>query len=835
MVCACLLLGALGSLVRGDGLAEKPPPPPPPPPPHPCGPGSPHTGAVFCNISAPAADRAADLTTRLSVSEKATVISVNGGAHGGARAAFALPVAGYTECSHASGSPHGSAASPHNGWRVTVFPAVMSTASAFSRELVSSIAYAIGYETRAKHNNETGRSPKGPVGAWSGESSLYCFAPMINVCRDPRWGRCQEGNGEDPFLAHEFGRLYVQGYQDDEGTGTLKAVATPKHFDVFAGPNNAECPSPGHMANDTMPNMCNVDIGLRDWMTTFQPAFRGAIIEGNARSVMCSYNAINGVPNCGNHQLLSGLLREDWGFDGHVVSDCGGVDHIWSHHKFVKDPAEATALALYAGCDADCGHDYQQQVPTLIGNGTIDLKLLDRAVLRVLTNRMLLGELEDGGEHDPWRHLTLEALLPPHRQLARRAAREAAVLVKNKDAVLPLAGMDRGCWTVAVVGPNADSPSAYIGDYAPQPAYYTTVASAARAAVGRSEGGRVVVAPGCKDIYCNDNSSFAPAVAAAAEAAAAPAGKGLVLWVGGLNGTFNMAEGEGHDRQSLEMLGGQDALLAATHAAAKPKAVPFVVVLIGSPVAARWADANADAVIAAGYGGQEAGNAIWDIVTGQYNPSGRLSNTWPRDDAQLPPFSSYDMRAPPGGRTYQYLDLPASAGEPLYRFGGGLSYGKITFSNLVVVSAKGGGAVDVCAPIELTVDVSTAGAKTATTDVVVQVYLQFLNASVPVPRLALVQFDKLYNLTSGGGGGGDGGGDGGGRPGGSKRTARLSVQPAQRVVITNQTFVRTVEPRPVRLWVGDGQPSLPGGGGHLWAVVELSGEPTALDQCKKDK
>ena len=233
-----------------------------------------------------AGDRAADLAARLSVVEKATVISVNGGAHGWASAEFALHVTGYTECSHASGSPHGSASSPHNGWRVTVFPAVMSTAAAFSRELVSSIAYAIGHETRAKHNNETGRSPKGPVGAWAGESILYCFAPMINVCRDPRWGRCQEGNGEDPFLAHEFGRLYVEGYQDDEGTGTLKA-ATPKHFDVFAGPNNAAYPSHGHMANDTMPNKCNVDIGLRDWMTTFQPAFRGAIIEGKARSVMC--------------------------------------------------------------------------------------------------------------------------------------------------------------------------------------------------------------------------------------------------------------------------------------------------------------------------------------------------------------------------------------------------------------------------------------------------------------------------------------------------------------------------------------------------------------------
>lgn len=289
-----------------------------PPPPHPCASGSPYAAATFCNASAPAVERAQDLTKRLSVLEKATVISVNGGFHGKwASEEFGLHVTGYTECSHASGSPHGSSQSPHNGWRVTVFPAVMSTARSFSRELVSAIANAIGYETRAKHNNETGRSPKGASGAWAGESSLYCFAPMINVCRDPRWGRCQEGNGEDPLLGHEFGRLYVEGYQNDEGTGVLKAIATPKHFDVFSGPGNAPCPDSTHPQNE-----CDVEIGLRDWMTTFQPAFRGAIIGGKAKSVMCSYNSINGQPNCGNRHLLTDILRDEWGFEGHVRNEC---------------------------------------------------------------------------------------------------------------------------------------------------------------------------------------------------------------------------------------------------------------------------------------------------------------------------------------------------------------------------------------------------------------------------------------------------------------------------------------------------------------------------------
>lgn len=246
---------------------------------------------------------------------------------------------------------------------------------------------------------------------------------------------------------------------------------------------------------------------------------------------------------------------------------------------------------------------------------------------------------------------------------------------------------------------------------------------------------------------------------------------------------------------------------------------------------AHWAQAHADAVLAAGYGGQEAGNAVWDILTGKYNPSGRLSNTWPANDSQLPNFSSYDMRKSPG-RTYQYLE-PSTT--PLYRFGAGLSFGDTVFTGLQVPT----GDVDVCGDINLTVAVTHSG---PTADVIVQVYMEFLNASVPVPRLTLVQFDKLYNMSSG-----------------EKRTVTLTVQPERRVIITNQTFLRTVEPQPVRLWVGDGQPApttLVAAGStdfvtisdndndgdvaattantmatHLSAVVQLTGETRELNSC----
>ena len=196
-----------------------------------------------------------------------------------------LHVTGFTECAHASGSPHGSTTSPHNDWRVSVFPAPMTTARAFSRPLALEVGRAIGRETRAKHNNATGGTL-----SWTGESSLYCMAPMINVCQDVRWGRCQEGNGECPFLNHEFGAMYSRGYQDDEGTGVLKALATPKHFDVFNGPGDG-----GGFGGD-------VTIGQRDKMTTHEPAFRGAFFKGGARSVMCSCRPHAPCPTTTTHQ-----------------------------------------------------------------------------------------------------------------------------------------------------------------------------------------------------------------------------------------------------------------------------------------------------------------------------------------------------------------------------------------------------------------------------------------------------------------------------------------------------------------------------------------------------
>jgi hypothetical protein len=196
----------------------------------------------------------------------------------------------------------------------------------------------------------------------------------------------------------------------------------------------------------------------------------------------------------------------------------------------------------------------------------------------------------------------------------------------QSQSVLPVSAA--GLKTVAVVGPSADSPSAYIGDYAPQPAYYTTAVSGARALLPHAT---VLTAPGCENIECGDDKMFGPAVAGAGKA-----GKGgMVVFVGGLNGTFNMAEGEGHDRDSVELLGQQLPLMKATAAAAQQAGSSFVVVLVGSAVAAGWAKEHADAVISAGYGGQEAGNAIWDVILGQYNPSGRLSTTWPRDDTQV--------------------------------------------------------------------------------------------------------------------------------------------------------------------------------------------------------
>ena len=481
------------------------------------------------------------------------------------------------------------------------------------------VGQAIGRETRAKHNNATGGAL-----SWTGESSLYCMAPMINVCQDVRWGRCQEGNGEDPFLGHEFGAMYSMGYQDDEGTGVLKALATPKHFGVFNGPGDGGGEP-----------VTGVTISKRDKMTTHEPPFRGAFLKGNARSVMCAYDRVQGVHNCANRELLTTTLRDDWGFDGHVISDGGAVgsmaDRSVSSNPAFPTTDDAVNAALHAGCDVGMGHAYlglpldanhthgnagRDGIEAMVANGTISIDIVGRAALRVLTNRIMLGELIDSTSANPWRNLTLVDELVKNKPLAQRAASESVVLLRNRGGTLPIEASN--LMSVAVVGPSADSLAAYIGDYAPQPDYYTTVFSAAKVALPHAT--YLETAPGCFDIFCGNctwelpiapkpcvnKTDFAPAVAAAGKA------KDLVVWVGGLNGTFNYAEGEGtkHDRGSVLLLGQQEALMIATHAAAKKAGAKIVVVLLGSAVAATWAEANADAVISAGYGGQEAGTAI---------------------------------------------------------------------------------------------------------------------------------------------------------------------------------------------------------------------------------
>ena len=445
---------------------------------------------------------------------------------------------------------------------------------------------------------------------------------------------------------------------------------------------------------------------------------------------------------------------------------------------------DAAAAALHAGCDVSMGSAFlgepldknrsrahgnanRDGLEAMVGNGTIRIGLVQRAAVRVLTNRILLGELIDATEQNPWRNLTLESELPKNRALARRAARESVVLLRNRNGTLPMQATQLR--SVAVVGPSADSASAYLGDYAPQPSYYTTAFSGAKEALPHAT--YLGTAAGCFDIFCGvcstsgpvappecvNETDFGPAIAAASKA------KDLVVFVGGLNGTFNYAEGEGtkHDRASVLLLGKQEQLMMATYDAAKKNGAKFVVVLLGSAVAATWAEAHADALISAGYGGQEAGNAIWDVITGEYNPSGRLANTWPANDAQLPPIGDYTMRPTPSspGRTYQYLDEHRA--PPLFRFAEGLSYGESTFSNLQLLSGE---SVDVCAVIRLSVDVTHQG---PAGDVVLHAFLRFENATVPVPKVALVDFAKAYNMTDG-----------------ETRTITMELDPERRAVIT---------------------------------------------------
>jgi beta-glucosidase len=652
-------------------------------------------GAVYLDPSQPIDVRVDDLIRRMTLEQKASQL-INQ-----ARAIPELQVPAYDWWSEAL---HGVA----RAGKATVFPEPIGLAATFDDSLIHEMAVVIGTEARAKHDQAV------KAGRRDIYEGLDFWSPNINIFRDPRWGRGQETYGEDPFLTGRMGVAFIRGLQGEDPK-YFRVIATAKHFAVHSGP-------------ETTRHSVDVQVSKHDEEDTYLPAFRAAITEGKAGSVMCAYNRVNGQPACASTFLLQDTLRGAWKFTGYVVSDCDAVVDIYRGHQFAKSLAEAAADAIKAGMDNECAdyitivkdaHDYQPFIDA-VKQGLLAEADIDVVLKRLFTARMRLGMFDPPNTVPYANTPESEIDSEPHRALALRTAQESMVLLKN-DGVLPFAASLK---KVLVVGPLADSAEVLYGNYNGTPSHAVTVLEGIRK---QFPGGQVTYQPGTSFLSEKPvtGDPLVTAVSAARKADVVVAVVGITSKLEGEEMKVDVPGFHGGDRTSLNLPEEESALLGALKGAGKPL---VVVLMNGSALAVNWANDHATAILEAWYSGEEGGTAIAQTLAGVNNPGGRLPVTFYKGVEQLPPFEDYAMQ----NRTYRYF-----TGEPLYPFGYGLSYSKIEYSNMKLSSPE----LEAGSPLGIEVDVKNASERAA--DEVVELYVSFPKLA-GAPLRALRGFNRVH-------------------------------------------------------------------------------------------
>lgn len=641
---------------------------------------------IYLDPAYPREERVRDLLSRLTLQEKISLMANQAGG---------VPRLGIPAFNYWSEALHGVA---RNG-RATVFPQAIGLGATWDPALMRRVANAISDEGRAKYHAALRR--KGYSAQYQG---LTFWSPNVNLDRDGRWGRGQETYGEDPYLTGEMGVAFVRGIQGDDPK-YLKAAACAKHYAVHSGP-------------EALRHTFNVDPSKRDLYDTYLPAFKKLVQEGKVESVMGAYNSVYGVPCNASEFLLNQTLREEWGFEGHVVSDCGAISDIHLNRKYTQGPAESAAVAIKAGCDLSCDHVYQESIGEAIERQLLTEAEVDQALARTLGTRFKLG-MFDPDEMVPYASISMSVVdCPEHRQLAYEAAVESVVLLKNKNEVLPIAPNTE---SIMVTGPNAAVVNVLLGNYYGFNGHMVTMLEGITDAV--PEGMGMEYHPGMMlTDFGSTPDNWSTSMAASA---------GLTIACMGISPLMEGEEGEallvekGGDRTSIEMPKAQiDFLRRLNIAGAK-----IVLVLFGgSPIALGEAEDLVEAIIHVWYPGEEGGRAVADILFGKAIPSGKLPITFPKSTDQLPPFEDYNMHE----RTYRYATW-----EPLYPFGFGLSYTQFSYSRLLLDRAA------IKAGESLTASVTVANMGKIDAEEVVQVYLQDVEASVTVPLQKLVAFQRV--------------------------------------------------------------------------------------------
>lgn len=593
--------------------------------------------------------------------------------------------------------PHG-----HMAIGTTVFPTSLGQASTWNADLIEKMAAAIAEETRLQ-------------GAHIG------YGPVLDLAREPRWSRVEETYGEDPWLISKMGVAMVKGFQGNDLKSSHNIVSTLKHFAAYGAPEG------GH-------NGGSISVGLRGLQQFYLPPVKAAIYAG-ARSVMTAYNSIDGIPCTANPYLLKDLLIKEWKFKGFSISDLGSISGLYNNHHVAPSAEAAAALAINSGLDADLsGYGFGKSLVKAINNGWVPTAVLDTAVSRVLRVKFDMGLFEKPYV-DPSKASTL-VRNPDKVKLAAQVARESLILLKNKDAILPLSKKIK---KLAVIGPNADNIYNQLGDYtAPQnQTNVVTVLQGIKNKLGKSA--EVTYAKGCgiRDTSSNEIER-AVTLARGADATVVVLGgssardfkteyqdSGAANVKQGEEKLPDMESGEGFDRSTLDLLGNQLKLLKALKKTGKPI---ILVLIMGRPLNLNYASENIDAILNAWYPGQGGGTAIADVLFGDYNPAGRLPVSFPKSVGQLPVY--YNVMA---AQRRPYLEGDA---KPLYSFGFGLSYTEFKYSNLITAKDKtelGG----------LTIEFDLTNVGSLAGDEVPQVYINHPNASVVMPVLELKGFRRV--------------------------------------------------------------------------------------------
>lgn len=525
----------------------------------------------------------------------------------------------------------------------TSFPQAIGIAASFDPELVQRLGDIAATEGRAKYN---ALSAKGDRDIYKG---LTFWSPNINIFRDPRWGRGHETYGEDPYLTAQLGKAYIRGLQGDGEY--LKSAACAKHFAVHSGPEAER-------------HWFNAVPSKKDMNETYLPAFKAAVMEADVESVMGAYNAVNGYPACGSPELLEDYLRNQWNFQGHVVSDCWAIRDFHENHHFTDTPAESSAAALKAGTDLNCGCTYRCLL-TALAQKLITEEDIRQAAVRLFTTRYLLGIMD--GQHTEFDEIPYSAVeCKEHLAAANEAAEKGIVLLKN-NGILPLKKQQLS--TIGVVGPNANSRVALIGNYHGTSSRYITVLEGIQDEVGDDV--RVLYAEG-SHLFKDRVENLGRPNDRIAEACVVADHSDVVVLVLGLDETLEGEEGDtgnadaSGDKMSLLLPQGQRDLAKAVLDTGKPV---ILCLMAGSAIDVSEIADRAAAVVQLWYPGARGGKAAADILFGKRSPSGKLPVTFYYNAAleEMPAFTDYSMQ----NRTYRYY-----TGKPLYPFGYGLTYGR---------------------------------------------------------------------------------------------------------------------------------------------------------------